>query len=74
MTQRDWIFAGGGLIAGALLAVSAPKIRRHLAPIIAEAGYRAGGIFSAVAESVATQIERAEDFAAEQRAARSNAA
>jgi hypothetical protein len=74
MTQRDWLLIGGGLVAGALLGVSAPKLRRHLGPVIAEAGLRAGGVFSALAETVATQMERAEDYAEERRAARSHAA
>ena len=62
MTQRDWLLIGGGLVAGALLGV------------IMEAGQRAGGVFSALAETVATQMERAEDYAAERRAASSGGA
>ena len=74
MTQRDWLFIGGGLVAGALLGASVPKLRRHFGPVIAEAGQRAGGVFSALAETIATQMERAEDFAAERRASASHAA
>ena len=74
MTQRDWLLIGGGLVAGALLGVGGPKLRRHLGPVLVEAGYRAGGVFSALAETVATQLERAEDYAAERRAASSHAA
>ncbi|MEI8020425.1 MAG: hypothetical protein WCH39_19640 [Schlesneria sp.] len=74
MTQRDWLLIGGGLVAGALLGASVPKLRRHLGPVIMEAGQRAGGVFSALAETVATQMERAEDYAAERRAASSGGA
>lgn len=74
MTQRDWLLIGGGLVAGAILGVSVPKLRRHIGPVIFEAGHRAGGVFSALAETVATQLERAEDYAAERKAAGSHSA
>ena len=74
MTQREWLLIGGGLVAGAILGVSVPKLRRHLGPVIVEAGHRAGGVFSALAETVATQLERAEDYAAERKAAGSHSA
>ena len=74
MTQRDWLLIGGGLVAGALLGASVPKLRRQLGPVIMEAGHRAGGVFSALAETLATQMERAEDYAAERRAARADGA
>jgi hypothetical protein len=74
MTQRDWFFIGGGLIAGAVLGASFPALRRQLGPVIMEAGQRAGGVFSALAETVATQMERAEDYAAERRATSSGGA
>ncbi|WP_373650804.1 hypothetical protein [Schlesneria sp. DSM 10557] len=73
MTRRDWIMIGGGICTGALLGVGVPKLTRHLGPIFVEASQRAGTVFSTVAEVVATQLERAEDFAAERRAARSSA-
>jgi hypothetical protein len=55
---------GGGLVAGAAIAIAFPKARRHLAPIISETGERAGSILSGLAEMVATQLEKIEDLAA----------
>jgi hypothetical protein len=74
MTHRDWLLLGGGVIAGALVGIAVPKLRRNLGPVLVEAGYRASGVFSVLAEAVATQMERAEDYAAERRAANSHAA
>lgn len=67
MTQRDWLLIGGGVVAGVALAIGFPKARRHLAPIIAETGERAGGVLSGLAEMLANQMEKMEDFAAEQK-------
>ena len=67
MTQRDWLLLGGGVAAGFAIAIGFPKARRHLGPIIAEAGQRAGGVLSGLAEMVANQMEKVEDFAAEQK-------
>lgn len=55
---------GGGIVAGAAIAIAFPKARRHLAPIISESGERAGSFLSGLAEMVATQMEKVEDFAA----------
>ena len=73
MTRRDWMLIGGGICAGALLGFGIPKLSRHLGPIIVEASQRAGDVFSTLAETVATQMERAEDFAAERRASHTSA-
>ena len=72
MRQRDWLLLGGGIAAGIVLGACVPKLRRHLGPVIAEAGARAGGVFSTLAETVASQMERVEDYAAERRAASSS--
>jgi hypothetical protein len=72
MTQRDWLLLGGGIIAGVALGIGFPKARRHLAPIIEESGHRAGSLISGIAELVATQMEKVEDFAAERKAASSS--
>lgn len=68
MTQRDWLLLGGGVVAGVAIAVGFPKARRHLAPIIAETGERAGGVLSGLAEMLANQMEKVEDYAAERQA------
>lgn len=68
MTNRDWLFLGGGVVAGVAIAIAFPKARRHLAPIISETGERAGSIISGLAEMVATQMEKVEDYAAERNA------
>lgn len=74
MNQRDWLFLGGGVIAGIAIAVGLPKARKQLGPFIAEAGERAGSLISSVAELVAHQIEKVEDMAAEQKAGSSEQA
>jgi len=74
MTTREWLFLGGGIVAGVALGAGLPKLRRQLGPMIAEAGHRAGGLVSSLAEALATQMERAEDFAAEKAAESSNPA
>jgi len=68
MNQRDWLFLGGGIVAGIAIAVAFPKARRQLGPIIAETGERAGSLLSGLAEMVANQMEKVEDFAAERSA------
>ena len=67
MTQRDWLLIGGGVIAGVAIAIGFPKARRQLGPIISETGERAGSILSGLAEMVATQMEKVEDFNAERK-------
>lgn len=67
VSQRDFLWLTGGIVAGVAIATAFPKLRRHLGPIIADASEKAGHVFSAMAETVATQMERAEDFAAERR-------
>ena len=74
MTQRDWLLIGGGVIAGVAIAVGFPKARRQLGPIIAETGERAGSILSGLAEMVANQMEKVEDFNAERKASSSESA
>lgn len=53
------------MVAGIAIAVAFPKARRQLGPIIAESGERAGSLLSGLAEMVASQMEKVEDFAAE---------
>jgi hypothetical protein len=67
MNQRDLLLIGGGVIAGLALGVAFPQARRKLAPFISETGERAGGILSGLAELVASQLEKVEDFTAEQK-------
>ena len=67
MTQRDWLLLGGGVAAGFAIAIGFPKARKHLGPIIAETGERAGSLLSGLAEMVAHQMEKVEDYAAEQK-------
>lgn len=55
---------GGGIVAGAAVAIAFPKAIRHLAPIISESGERAGSLLSGLAEMVAHQMEKVEDMAA----------
>lgn len=69
VTQRDFLWLTGGIVAGVAIATAFPKLRRHLGPVIAEASEKAGNVFSAMAEAVATQMERAEDITAERRSA-----
>ena len=68
MTQREWLLLGGGIVAGVALGVAFPKVRKQLGPIIEESGQRAGSLISGIAEMVAAQMEKAEDFAAERKA------
>ena len=67
MNQRDWLILGGGVVAGIAIAVAFPKARKQLGPIIAESGERAGSLLSGLAEMVASQMEKVEDFAAEKK-------
>jgi hypothetical protein len=67
--SRDLLWLAGGIVAGAALAASLPKLRRQFGPVFEEATKHAGDVFSTMAEAVAVQMERTEDHMAERRAA-----
>ncbi|MES2791495.1 MAG: hypothetical protein V4719_17895 [Planctomycetota bacterium] len=69
MTQRDWLLLGGGVAAGLAVGVGLPKVLQTFGPVLVESGQRAGSLLSGLAELVAAQMEKAEDYSAERKAA-----
>ncbi len=65
---------GGGIAAGVAVGAGFPKALRTFGPVLVESTQRAGTLLSGLAELVAAQIEKAEDYAAERQASHHDAA